>query len=262
MKKSKKIILTIVQFILVAAFCIGLFVVQKMQMNPEKVYTITQEIPLGTKVVESDLKAITIPHSAVQKGMIKNAKSAVGKYAATNLYVSSYAMNSMFIEKDEVDPFEGEDLDKLRKISIPIEYADALGGNVKYGDRVDLAYVGQKDGGQESGEYTYSKTFIQNVLVFSVTTEDGYKYNDRTQRVEGEVTEGDATETNESTGTMKTITLAVTPAQAEEITARKKSGVIQIIGRFTESDEEQTPGYVIGDYKSFFTGEGQAETQQ
>lgn len=255
-KKHKKILMTASQAILMGAFVAGTYVVVKKEMQPEKAYILTQGIPSGTKIIESDLKAVEIPGSAIQKGMIKDAGDVVGKYSSAALHSSSYAMESMFVQKDEIDPFEQEDMSKLRKISIPVEYTDGLGGNIQYGDRVDLAYIGKGTKKDSNDEYTYSKTFIQDVLVYSVTTDDGFKYADRSQR-----TEDDAAREGESsaTGTLQTVTLAVTPEQAEEIVARKESGTIQVIGRFAESEDGDTAGFIVGEYDTFFSGNASAE---
>lgn len=259
-KKHKKVLITATQLALTGGVMVGLFVKIKSDMTPETAYMLTQEIPSGTKIVESDLKEVEIPSSAIQKGMKLNPKDVVGKYSSTKLYPLSYATKDMFIEKDEIDPFESQDMNGLRKISIPVEYTDALGGNLKYGDRVDLAYVGVGTKKDSNDEYVYSKTFIQNVLIYSVTTDDGYKYIDRSQRTEGEITDDALSSGNESSGTIQTITLAVTPDQAEEIVARKQSGEIQVIGRFVDGEDQDTPGYVIGEYDKKFSGNASAET--
>ena len=224
------------QVLITAGAVVGLYAFTQSQTQPERAYIMAQEIPSGTKIVSSDLKAIEIPGAGIRKGMVKDPKDVVGKYAASDLYSESYAMDDMFIQKDEIDPFESVDMNKLRKVSIPVEYTDAFGGNIKYGDRVDLAYTGKGEN-KDNGDFTYSKTFIQNVLVYSVTTDDGYRYADRSQRTDGQIaTDEDVDTTDLSTGSLQTITLAVTPDQAEEIIARKEAGKVSVVGRFVDGE--------------------------
>ena len=48
----------------------------------------------------------------------------------------------------------------------------------------------------------------------------------------------------------------------EEIISRLNSGVIQIAGRFDESTDQDTTGYVIGEFTKVLTGPGLAETNE
>ena len=52
-----------------------------------------------------------------------------------------------------------------------------------------------------------------------------------------------------------------TPSK-EEIISRLNSGVIQIAGRFDESTDQDTTGYVIGEFTKVLTGPGLAETNE
>jgi pilus assembly protein CpaB len=56
------------------------------------------------------------------------------------------------------------------------------------------------------------------------------------------------------------ISLIVTPEQAEQIEARKLSGNIVFVKRFEESETHETLGFVIGQYGKLFAGNANAET--
>ena len=278
MKKNKRMLLTIGQVTLAVAFTGLLWVGTTESLKPVTVYKLAQNIPENSQIGNSDLVAVDIPKSALTKKMItstEDVKEIVGKkFAGSKLYKDSYALADMFVESDEVDPFTTEDLTGLRKVSIPATYVNTLGGNLAYGDKVDLIYVGKEEttptnSAESPKEFTYAKTFLEGALVFSVTTEDGYAFTDHstdiistTTTVDEESDEATTTTTEEDYGDIATVTLAVTAAQAEEIISRLNSGVIQIAGRFDESTDQDTTGYVIGEFTKVLTGPGLAETNE
>lgn len=263
MKKSGKIALTVLQFGVVAAMAGGFWWNTQSAMQPTVVYKLAQDVPLNSKIGPTDFVKVEIPKDAVTKSMIQNPEEYIDLHASSKLFADQYATKDMFVTQDDVDPFEIEDLSKLRKATLPATYVDAVGGHVKYGDRVDLVYVDEGEAG-EGGTFTYSNIFMQDVLVYSVTTEDGFRYEDRTERVKGSAVASSEDEevASEDTGNLSQITLAVTPAQAEELAARVETGTVKIVGRFKESKNQDPAGFIIGDYEKVFTGNQLGETNE
>lgn len=266
MKKSGKIALTILQFGAVILFAAFFYITTQRTMEPVTVYQLVQDIPMNSKIGESDFKRVDIPRDALTPQMLtEEAMEEIGditnKHAATRLFANQYATVEMFVDQDEVDPFEIADLSKLRKVTIPATYIDAVGGNLQYGDSVDLVYTGEGEA-DENETYIYSQMFMQDVLVYGVTTDDGFRYEDRTDRTKGVLTSMDEGEEmgSEDTGDLAQITLAVTPAQAEEIATRMEKGAIKVVGRFKESTNVDPAGFIIGEYNRVFTGNQLAET--
>ena len=56
------------------------------------------------------------------------------------------------------------------------------------------------------------------------------------------------------------ISLVVTPEQAEQIEARRLAGELKFVKRFLESESHETLGFVIGNYGKIFSGNANAET--
>lgn len=263
MKKGKRIALTILWLVVVIGFTAWSWIAREQALEPVTVYRITQEIPLNSRVGMSDFQAVEVPGQAVSSDMIRNPEEVVDLHASTRLLPGQYAIDGMFVEADEVDPFETADLTQMRQITIPASYVDALGGNIARGDVIDLVYVGtgRTDDG---GEYTYSRTFAQNVLVYAVTTDSGYRFQNHSDRLEGQPVSQDerdiALEDGVSFGDIGQVTLAVSPSLAEEIAARTETGAIQLVGRFSESEDADTAGYIVGEFERQFTGQGNPET--
>lgn len=259
-KKGKGIAMTFFTGGFVALFVGFVFYYTQNEIKPVTVYEFARDIPANTEIAASDLKAVTIPKSAVKENMVRNPKMIIGKYNNTKVFTGEFVIKENLVEKDKVDPFESIDLTKLRKITIPASYETTIGGNIKRGDTVDLIYIGEVSKGEK--RFTYAKTIMKDVLVWEVNTGDGYKYVDRSQSVKGTKPGGEDINTNTESGDLASVTLAVTLDQAEEIASRMETGEIRVVGRFEESQDYESAGYVIGDYEKIFTGSGNAETDK
>lgn len=260
--KGKKIAMMLLQATGVLVFSGGFYVYTQKQIEPVKVYQFSRDIAPNTQISASDLIEVEIPEKAVNSTFELSMDDIIGKYNSTKVYKNEYVVKPNIVSKDNVDPFESLDLSKLRKVSIPVTYSEGIGGNVKRGDRIDLIYVGQES--KDGKSYSYSKTFMSDVLVYAATTSEGFEYRDRTQNVKGEqaVEEGKELEAQADTGELAQLILAVTLDQAEEIQARMKTGNIRVAGQFNKSEEYDTSGYIHGDFSKVFSGEGIAESNK
>jgi len=265
--KGKKIAMMLLQASGVILFAGGFYVYTQNQIEPVKLYQFSRDISPNTKISESDLVQVEIPEKAVNPTFELNPRQIVGKYNSTKVFKNEYVMKDNIVKKEDVDPFESIDLTKMRKVSIPVSYSEGIGGNVKRGDRIDLVYVGngsKKDANGSGGAFSYSKTFMSDVLVYAATTADGFEYRDRTENIKGDQAkeEGKELETQEDTGELSQLILAVTLDQAEEITTRLKTGEIRVVGRFNDSQNYDSSGYIQGDFSKVFSGEGVAESNK
>lgn len=267
MDAKKVSVLVQVAFVLATAG--GFYTYTRSQTQPTNVLVFNKELPANTKIQSNDLKQITIPKSATKsQKFITDPAKIENKVVSTRVFPGEFVTDNKIVEDNKKDPFESMDLSKYRKISLPIDYVTGMGGNLKRGDKVDLIYIGEEQGSSKgvTTKYNYTKTFLQDVVVYSVTTDDGFKYQDRTHGNKGEnsndsQTNGKNISNGGTDGRLSTITLAVTSDQAEQITARMKHGAIRIIGRFDNSSNQNTRGYVIGNGadKSIYSGYSVAE---
>lgn len=266
LKKKKRIAMIIIWAALTIGFGVFSWHMREEALNPVTVYRIAQEIPLNSKIGVTDFQPVEIPGDAVTGDMVTDPEEIVNSelHASTRLLPGQYAVNGMFVKSEDVDPFAVADLTNMRQVTVPVGYVKGLGGNVRKGDKVDLVYIGSGQGGEVGSDYVYSRTFAQSVLVYAVTTDGGYRFEDHSDRLEGtQMTfEEDEMEYQDgvSAGDIAQVTLAVEPALAEEITARLATGDVKLIGRFDETEDSDTTGYVIGDFQRKFSGQGNPET--
>lgn len=238
--KKIKLAKILVQGVFTVAFAGGIVIYTQAQVKPQEVYVFSRDIPVNTVIQSGDLTKKYIPSDAVTPDMIVNIDEVVGKAVITKSFPGQYVIKQQLVNADETDPLEDMDLTNYRKVSVEISSEDAIGGNIKKGDRVDLLAVRE---GERSGETAVeSKIFMQDVLVYSVIDENGLSYVDKSEG--NSIVLNDRGETVESGG-LAIITFAVTAQQAEEIELRKNSGEFKVIGRFKDSIDVTTPGKVI-----------------
>ena len=258
MVKNKKFIMLILQLGLMGMFIVGTYHFTQKELTPTDVYVFTKKINKNAELEASDFRKVQVPSKAIGKGFLteKDFKEIQegNMVATTNVEAGQYAYKSQIGSSNKVDPFEKLDLSKYRKISIPVSYETAVSGEVKRGDRVDLAYISEiEDKGVATPRVgTYSTIFMQNVLVYSVTTKDGFEFVGHAQVKKSQLTSTDEASSEEVSNSadyeesIAIVTLAVPITDIEEITARVSTGEIQIVGRFDESVDSDAPGYYIG----------------
>ena len=268
MKKGRRIAMVLIWLVLAIGFGIWSWMAREDALQPVTVYRIAQEIPLNSKIGMTDFQEVQIPGDAVTQNMVRNPEEIVnaGLHASTRLIPGQYAVEEMFVTVENVDPFEIIDLTDLRQVTIPADYVDTMGGNIASGDSVDLVYIGYGQNDDTQSEYTYARTFAQEVLVYSVTTDGGYRFEKHADRLEGQVVarSDEDLESQEmvSHGDIAHVTLAVDTKLAEEINARMATGEVKIVGRFDVSENADSTGYVIGEFTRQFTGQGNPETNE
>ena len=254
MKKGNKIsIVLYVVIIILAAF--AFWFMQQSQVKPTKVY-VWATSGNTTKIISmEDISELTIPADAVTDQMVIVGQQYVredgstgsvlnelilGKMVDTAVYAGEYVTPNALINPEDIDPFKTMDLSGYRKYALSTTPVDAIGGNLEAGDVVDLIITVRGTTMNENGKaesWTYSKVFMENVLIYKVLTSDGQDYIDYIEH-------DDALYSIPST-----IILAVTPSQIEEIKARESLGNISFIGRFADSTDAESEGFsvVIGE---------------
>lgn len=267
--KKKRTIILILQVIIVLASVFMIMRYTNNKISPTEVFVYTKNInDVSIPLTKKDIKKVTVPAEAITKDFARKEEDIIGKHVDGKVSAGQFIYNSQLVEQEDVDIFATMDLSKYRKISLPINYVNAFAGQIKKGDTIDLMYVGQgsknsKDNEDEDsgGSFTYSKVFMQDVLVYSVNDAKGFEYKDHSQRdaTYEEGKEEISTETEQS-GDLAIITLAVTLDQAEQIETRLNNGQIKFVGRFNDSKNYNTLGYVLGNYGKVFSGKGFAET--
>lgn len=266
--KKKRLIMLFLQLVLVVAFSAFFYTYVDKEVEPTEVYVYSQDLNVKDEV---SVGVVEIPAKAIQEGMLVVGDEDDEKLLEKNKFVNVKVSKEQFVyekqlsKEGDIDPFETMDLEKYRKVSLPISYVEGFGGDIQRGDTVDLIFTGagKKSDEQNESEFQYSKAFLQDVLVYNVTTADGYRFDGHSEKALGETpegTEGEEVQVSANAEELAVITLAVTLDQAEEIQARKSIGVISFASRFEDNKSYETLGFVIGEYDKVFSAPANAET--
>lgn len=240
-------------------------------IDEEVVYTYTRSIPPDTQISESDLKAIKVSRKAITDHVVTNPAEVVGKFTGAKIYEGELVDKRKVVEEGQINPLTElpeEDANKMRKISISIDLLSTWGGSLGKGDRVDLIFTG-KTKGDSMEDVTYSKIFMQNVLVYDVLSSSGSSYikpEDRPPIVIDDTNPESAEAAQaelERRSDVQMAILAVTPKQYEEIRLRMELGKVELVGRFEDSTNVKTKGYVSEKVKGQVTlGEYDVEEKE
>lgn len=237
------------------------------KINPEQVFAYSRDLSAGDKIAEEDL--IVVPISSMTKTIdmftVADAANVVGKRVSTDVYTNNIVYAAQLTDIDESgSEVILQDLSNKVLYSMPVDYTEGVAGNLKAGDRIDLMFThtGSVSDGENENSFTYSKIFMREIMIYNINTGDGYKFVDHSEIYEAEIeTASDTNNMLELTSSEPTsITLILTPEQAEQLSARRAVGNVKLLKRFDETQTHETLGFVIGNYGKIFSGNANAET--
>lgn len=266
MKNKKKLIVVALQIILCIVFIMGYKTYVDFSLQPVTVFGYANNLEAGTRITQRDLVTIDVSQMTLNANMITSDRinDIVGKYAKMDVVANSIAYVGQLQETSGLDKFASLDLSNSRVISLPASYMSAAQGDFERGDTIDLIYRAHASAEGDTGEefsFTYSKIFMQGVTVYQVNTGDGYRFTPHMHMYAGDlITLADGTQTTTSYPELTSVSIIVTPEQAEQIYTRAATGTIEIIKRFDESETHETLGFVIGNYGKIFAGNASTET--
>lgn len=264
MKSKKKIIVLLVQIILILLFVFTYKQYVEFSLQPTEVYMYARNLDEGVKITERDLITTPLSQMTLQNNMILagNKNEVLGKYTTVKAIKNTIVYKEQLGDINSVDKFASLDLSNSRVIALPATYNSTVSGDLARGDRIDLMYTnGSAAAKSDEGEtsFAYAKIFMQNVPIYQLNTGTGFKFTNHSQQ-DAYVTTDDGETVAQTYEAIASISLIVTPEQAEEIHARLLTGNIVFVKRFEESETHETLGFVIGEYGKLFAGNANAET--
>lgn len=267
MKNKKKLIILFAQIITVIVFVMIYKSYVDFSLQPVQVYAYVNNMEEGTKVTQRDLALVSVSQMTLNANMItsENINSIVGKYTTMPIVANSIAYSTQLSETGNVDKFASLDLSNSRVITIPTNSMESAMGEFERGDTIDLMYSAKASatsaGEGETFSFTYSKIFMQNVTVYQVNMGNGFRFVPHMHKLASDTTTDAAGNVVPvSGGEIASVSIIVTPEQAEQIKVRLNTGSISILKRFEESETHETLGFVMGEYGKIFAGNASTET--
>jgi pilus assembly protein CpaB len=185
------------------------------QASTEKltVFVAKKDIAMNDLITEEMLVTKQFPKDAVHKDVITKLDDIKDRRARQRIIVDRPILSSELLPKGQTARGSEHIPPGMRTVGVKVDAVATSGYLIKPGDHVDLMVYLKKSGQATGIEQTMIKTFMQNVKVFAVD-------NVLTENPDGK-----------GTKTIKTITLLVTPEQAEIVTMASNLGKITMAMR-------------------------------
>lgn len=179
-------------------------------------------IPVKAPLTPQVLKLEEWPKDKVPQGAVTKIEDVEGRRTRAPIYPGEAILESKLFEKGSSDGGISMIIPKgYRLISVKVDSVSGAGGMILPGDRVDLAVSLRADHTKGIPAAT-TKTFLQDIKVLAV--------NDQFQMDPSN---------DEKSITAKTVSLQVTPKQAQDIMVCSEAGKIQLVMR-SPDEKEQT----------------------
>ena len=183
--------------------------------NTTEIVRMKKDVKIGQEITEKDVEIVEVGAYNLPADVLKKSEDVVGKYVSSELLAGEYVLpgkisNTPASENAYLYNLTGE----KRAISVTIpSVAGGLSGKIISGDIVSVIAVDYR----ESGE-TVVPDELQYVEVIAVTDKEGYDEDEVVVTTDGE----------EEPDLPETVTLLVTPAQANILAELEADGEIHL----------------------------------
>jgi pilus assembly protein CpaB len=213
--RSKTVILLVLALGCGLVASIGISqILQKQDQTPSgdtaPVWVVKTDIKRTDGLTMQNLKLEQWPKEKIPAGALGKLEEIDGKRARVNLYAGEAVLDKKLLDKTELATSWTIPKD-FRLYTVTADPNNSQGGLLHPDDRVDvLVFVSKTTGIATTG----TKTILQDIRVFAV--------NDQVRTTDDKATESI---------TAKTVTLLVTPTQAEKLALASEIGKIKLVMR-------------------------------
>jgi len=197
------------------------------------IYVALQNINLGDPVDDVMVSLQEWPKDKVPVGAITAWEDIEGRRPRTAIFQGEPLLDGKFLEKGQTQDPISSIPEGMRLKTVSVDARKSVAGLLSPGDRVDLQiYVRRNE--RENIDHPFTKIILQNIRVFAV--------DQAVQR---------SADGTEARTVAKTVSLVVTPSQANRITTAEHLGEISLIPRHPDDDQivddaEQDAGFLLG----------------
>ncbi|MEJ7575686.1 MAG: Flp pilus assembly protein CpaB [Pyrinomonadaceae bacterium] len=181
-------------------------------------------IPLGTKITAELLTTTPIPQGSMPEGAFNSMEKVVGRIAITNIGVREPITDSKLAMEGAAGGLQAVIPEGYRAMTVKVDDVVGISGFLQPGSFVDVVAVIQPPN-QSSSQDPISKIVLQNIKVLANGSNIDQPKDGR-----------------EAT-TVKTVTLQVTPEQAEKLALAVNEGKLQLVMRnYGDQSDSSTNG--------------------
>lgn len=180
-----------------------------------KIVRIKNDLKIGQEITSKDIEVVEVGAYNMPSEVMKNSEDVIGKYASAEMIKGEYVLAAKISDTPASENAYLYNLTgKKRAISITIpSFAGGLSGKLISGDIVSVIAIDYKEKGE-----TVVPEELQYVEVIAVTDKKGNDDETTTIKPDGD----------EETELPETVTLLVTPAQANILAELEAEGEIHV----------------------------------
>lgn len=198
-----------------------------------KAVVAAQNIAPGTEITEAMLEVADVPEDLLVGGSFATSAPIVGEVTNVAIGKGEQITRTKLGSAVPDKGLSGVVPPDMRGVAVQVEEVTAVGGNLLAGDRVDILVSHRIEEGPGVGEDRYilrTETVIQNVEVISVAQEaqePAAQFESEGESSEAKVTSGQVPDDVDNQPSARSITVALTPAQAQEVISWQESEATQ-----------------------------------
>jgi pilus assembly protein CpaB len=183
------------------------------EVEKEPIFIAARDIKVNEPLNEKNLKLEEWPKEKIPSDAVRDLKEIQGQRAGGIILADEPLRKAKFAVDHRI-----EEIPKgYRVVAVPADAVSATGNLLQPGDRVDMLLAIKNNSGVQN---QFAKTILQDIRVFAV--------NEQWQTAEGN-------KSNEIIAA-KTVSLLVTPAQAETIALASEMGKIRLVLRHPDDE--------------------------
>ncbi|WP_134683980.1 Flp pilus assembly protein CpaB [Brevibacillus migulae] len=244
MKKRGSLLIISILCALATTYLIYLTLQQKVKEESpadatQTIVVAATKIPPYTKITPSMVKTMEVAKNMVHTDMVTDPNQAIGMVSLETMIPEQMILTPFLAKPEASNLFAMQVPEGLRAMSVSYSQVKGAGGHIFPGDRVDVLVAYTKDALKSPADIV--KISEQNLLVLAVG-------QDREKPIEESVDEAKPGEQPQQPvegeqQSRSTITLAVTPQQAESLGFAESFGEVRLLLRAPQDKKRvQTPG--------------------
>ncbi len=185
----------------------------------EPVFVATKDVPLGELLNAANVKLEQWPKDKIPAGVLSKHEDVDGHRTKTRIYAGEPILGVKIFGKGAAEPGASPQIPKgMGLVGVKVDSVSSNGGLIMPGDRVDVLVHLQPNPSAGIAEPTV-RTLLQFIKVFAVNDVLNNEGLDRDRSIAA-----------------KTVSLLVTPEQAQRVTMASEMGQIRLVLRGLEDD--------------------------
>lgn len=203
-----------------------------------------EDIPMGEPIKETQVKLEEWPKSKIPAGAIFDLSGIEDRRTKTKIFKGSPVLDGYLLAKGAVDAGAAPWIPKgYRVVSVKVDPVSGSSAMIRPGDRVDVVVHFAANPARGIVK-NFTRTILQNIKVFAI--DDKYELTDDEQKAFNP----------------KTVSLLVTPEQAEILTAASELGQIRLVMRgLGDVESAETKGVEPSQLLGLATSEGDPDKE-